>query len=212
MPGYQRAEDVLEGARTTLEMVQLALEDFRHGDRPGRRLAGLRNVIVWGRAVTNVVQKIAHFQPAAFDKWYAPYQDEMQRNEPFKYLYQLRSQVLKEGLLGRTTVSVRINTTKPVDLGKLLGDPPHPGAAWFIGDPLGGSGWKVALPDGSIERFYKELPDSTDAQITTAVHFADATIEKKLSPPAESIDKLLTDYVGYLTHLVEAAQREFGHK
>jgi hypothetical protein len=29
---------------------------------------------------------------------------------------------------------------------------------WFLGDSVGGHGWEVQLPDGSIEKVYFDLP------------------------------------------------------
>jgi hypothetical protein len=70
LSGFERLEDVLIELNTSSEMARLGLEDFLRGDRPKRRAAGLRNVIVWGRSVTFVLQNIRTFKRDTFDSWY----------------------------------------------------------------------------------------------------------------------------------------------
>ncbi len=90
MAGHTNPAAVLREAKVTLETARLGLEDFLHGLTPGRRIAGLRNVVVWGRAVTNVLQNTRTFDRDRFDSWYAPHQAAMRENPDFKYLVDLR--------------------------------------------------------------------------------------------------------------------------
>ena len=39
-----------------------------------------------------------------------------------------------------------------------FGPPPPYAKAFFMGDQLGGSGWEIQLPDGSVSKYYVELP------------------------------------------------------
>jgi hypothetical protein len=160
--------------------------------------------------VTNVLQNIRSFDRERFDKWYEPYRIEMENNATFKYLYQLRSQVLKQGTVGRTTGSMYIERLGPAEFARLQRNPPPNARGFFMGDELGGSGWIVELPDGSTETYYVEIPG--DIRVTISSQFADATQEMGLPPPEKPIDSILRDYVEYLTGLVAAARKEFQSK
>ena len=207
MAGHPDAAGVIREAKVTVETARLGLEDFLHGKTPGRRIAGLRNVVVWGRAVTNVLQNIRTFDKVSFDAWYAPREADMRDRQDFKYLYDLRSQVLKQGVLGGISSSIHIEYFNTNQLSEL--PPPPPGAgAFFIGDQMGGSGWVVKLADGTEERYYVELP--THWKMTMKTYFADVTTQLGLPPPSTPIDQLLTEYVGYLGALVKDAEKEFG--
>ena len=192
----------------TVGMAALGVEDYTRGSTSARRLAGIWNVVVWGRAVTNVLQRIRGFDPQGFDAWYAPRRAALEDSPDFKYLYELRSEILKEGLPIATTGSAQIRRLDTADLARI----PRPANAtsFFIGDRLGGSGWELELPDGTKERWYVELPSSVAA--TTWAQFAAATSRKSLPPPTAPIERVLTDYVSHLRSLVSEAEAEFGRK
>jgi hypothetical protein len=202
---HRNTATVVLEAKATLDTARIGLEDFLHGQTPGRRLAGLRNVVVFGRAVTNVLQNIRTLDRERFDRWYEPRKRVMTEKPDFKYLYELRTQVLKEGVLGRTTASVEIGEFNS----RQIADLPAPANAtgFFIGDSLGGSGWTVRLGDGTEERYYAELP--TDWRVKAEAHFADVTSALGLTPPNTPIDRLLSQYIDYLANLVAEAEREF---
>jgi hypothetical protein len=50
----------------------------------------MANVVVAGRAVTNVLQKLRN-RVQGFDDWYKPWQQEMIQDPLLKYLYKLRT-------------------------------------------------------------------------------------------------------------------------
>ena len=100
-------------------MAALGLEDFQQGTTPARRLAGIRNAVVWGRAVTNVLEHIRTFERDAFNAWYAPRSAALQARPDFKYLYELRSQILKEGLPLGTAGSAYIGHLNTADLAQM---------------------------------------------------------------------------------------------
>ena len=114
MPASHRTTtDIIRSAEETLKTAEQGLEDLIKGP-PERKLSGLRNLIVFGRAVTNILQNLRSIE-SDFDAWYERY---------------------------------RI----PEDLTR-FGPPPPNAKGFFIGDNLGGSGWEVKLPDGSIEKY-----------------------------------------------------------
>jgi hypothetical protein len=86
--------------------------------------------------------------------------------------------------------------------------PPPAAGAFFIGDPMGGSGWEVEMPDGSTQPFYVDLPDEMDIELE--LHLPD--------PPTEHLGQPITDtsvgnpsrlYIDYLRRLVNEAERHF---
>ncbi len=207
--GYTSANEVLTEARRTLETARLGLDDFLRGDTEARRTAGLRNVIVWGRSVTNVLQNLRTvIGRQAFDSWYQPKQIEMDAEPTFKYIYELRSQVLKEGTHGRTTGGVDIRSMNMRDIAKAP-NPPSAGS-YFMGDALGGSGWFIRRPNGTPEKYYAALPVTVDG--TTWAKFISNTAEKDLEPPDDTIEAMFKKYLSYLSSLVEEAAEVFGQR
>jgi hypothetical protein len=207
--GYTSSNEVLTEARMTLETARFGLDDFLHSDTEARRTAGLRNVIVWGRSVTNVLQNLRSvIEKQAFDSWYEPKQIEMRAEPTFKYIYELRSQILKEGTHGQTTGGVHIRSMNQWDIVKA---PKPPGAGgYFMGDALGGSGWIIRRPDGTDEKYYAALPATVDA--ATWANFASKTTEKGLEPPDDTIEAMFKKYLSYLSSLVEEATEVFGQR
>ena len=61
---------ILQQAEDTLFTAALGLAHV-NGNDARARVAGLRNVIVFGRAVTNVLQNLRSTEPE-FDEWYKP--------------------------------------------------------------------------------------------------------------------------------------------
>jgi len=128
------------------------------------------------------------------------------RAEPmFKYLYELRSQILKEGTHGQTTSGVYISSMNPREIAKI---PRPPGAeSFFMGDALGGSGWSIRQPDGTEKKYYVTLPATINT--TTWANFTSYIIEKSLEPPTDTIEVIFKKYLSYLSSLVEEATEVF---
>ena len=196
--------EIIKNAGETLSTVRLGLDLIRTG-QPDNRMAGLRNLVVFGRAVTNVLQNLRSTEPT-FDEWYAPFVEEMRSDPLLKHFYELRTEILKVGSTG-TAVSTYISSFSPArDLPKF--GPPPPGAtSFFIGDRLGGTGWEVRQADGSVEQYYVALPGEIGA---VRVHLA--------SPPRSHLGQVLNDttieelsekYFKYLESLVSSARRKF---
>ena len=207
MVAHSRTTDILRRAEQTLRTAEYGLEDLVKGPTD-KKLAGLRNLVVFGRAVTNVLQNLRSTEPG-FDEWYTKYQEELKSDPLMKYIYELRSRILKEGLLEVSTeVHIR-RLVFPQDLQR-FGRPPPNARGFFIGDNLGGSGWEVQLPDGSIEKYYVELPSDIGS---VSLHFP--------KPPKShqgkgirdsSIETLSRMYIDYLRQMVESAKKKFKPK
>ena len=146
----QKAEEIFQTAR-------FGYADLTSSNR-ARRFSGLRNLIVFGRSVTFVIQNLK--RPAGeerFNTWYEPIQEEMKTDVVMKYFVTLRNQILKEGKLPiSTSVSASFSTN---DIAK-LGSPPPGAKGFFLGDRTGGSGWIIELPDGTKEQYYIEIPEA----------------------------------------------------
>lgn len=195
--------DVLKRTRATLRNTELALEDLKCASNNERRVAALRNVIVMGRAVTNVLQNLRS-NAQDFDIWYALWQEQMKQDPLMKYMYNLRSEILKEGK-DRSVRNVHINSFRPsADL------PPAPPNArgFFIGDENNGTGWEVQLEDGTIQKIYVELPAD---QVRLWLSF-DSAPKHHLGSPIDddSVDNLCCLFVQFLRRIVDAAEERFG--
>lgn len=197
---------ILADATETLRTAEFGLADFGGSD-PRRRMAGLRNLVVFGRAVTNVLQNLKSVVGEdVFDKWYGPIREDMRQDEVLRFFYIMRSEILKEGTL-RTTTSVQLNLNGK-ELAPLLSNPPRGAKGFFIGDNLNGNGWEVELPDGSTEKYYVTLPASV--QVIAKFHFPDAPIRRKGEVISDnSAEGLARLYIDGLRSLLEKARAEF---
>ena len=199
--------DILKDAEETLKTAEHGLKDLIEG-HPEKRLSGLRNLVVFGRAVTNVLQNLRSTEPA-FDKWYGRYKEEMQNDPLLKYFYNLRSEILKKGVLDVSTRTSIQKLELPKDLLK-FGPPPPNAISFFVGDNRGGLGWVVQLPDGSEEKYYISMPSDMGS---VTLHFPDSPkfhLGKDLK--GNSIDTLSRIYIEYLRQLVDSAKHTFQHK
>lgn len=173
MAHSRSTEDILRGARDTLRTAELGLADLM-GDDPGRRIPGLRNLVVFSRAVTNVLRNLRSPE-AGFDAWYEPDVVEMRADPLMRYFYKLRSAILKQGEV-TTTPSVNVEGFDFSRDRHLWGNPPPNAAAMFIGDQLGGAGWLVKRSDGTEDPYYVKLPK----------HIMDARLHLPESPSRTS--------------------------
>ena len=187
------AEEILSNAAETLSVARLGLADFL-GPDPSRRLAGFKNAVVFGRAVTNVLEHLRGKVPA-FDDWYKPRSAALGQDEGFAKLYKLRSQILKEGS-GAPSVSSAIEHLNPGEFALLMKSPPPGARGFFIGDATGGSGWEVELGSGEVERYYVAVPPSVGFSFSHKLGNEDA-------------GALLTRYLDAMRELIAEARKRF---
>ena len=194
----------LARAERTLAIAKLGLRQLKEG-KPDHRMAGLWNLVVFGRAVTNVLQNLRSTEPV-FDEWYAPWVAEMRDDPLLKYLYNLRSEILKEGS-AKTSVNLQITRFTSSDTARF--GPSPPGATGFIiGDALGGVGWQVPQADGTTAMYYVGLPGDIGS---ITVHFAGAPKQHLGAPlPDVSAERVAQLYVDYLQRLLDKAVERFG--
>jgi hypothetical protein len=197
---------ILQDVDNTLETAKFGLHDFLNGS-PERKMSGLRNLFVFGRAVTNVLQNLRSTEKS-FEEWYTPYQDEMKNNVLLKYIYNLRTEILKKGLM-KTSISLNIHSFSSGDIARFR-EPPVGAVAFFMGDQIGGTGWEVQLPDGSREKYYVELPVDIGS---TSTHFPDLVESIHLPPEVDgTVESISSFYYNYLDNMVEDAKKYFASK
>lgn len=194
---------ILKEAEDTLFTAQLGLELLK-GKEPKARIAGLRNLVVFGRAVTNVLQNLRSTVGESFDEWYQPKVEEMANDQVLKYFYKLRSKILKQGTVN-TFSSMSLSGNLMALMQKYQAPP---GAKdFFMGDNLGGCGWEVEIDEGVTEKYYVDVPENIEGlDMKIDVHLLDAPAELN----EHNIQELGEHYLGYLSELVEEAKRVFG--
>lgn len=191
----QEAENTLFTARLGLKLLQ--------GTDPHERLAGLRNLIVFSRAITNVLQNLRGTEGQYFDEWYQPKVEEMKNDNVANYFYKLRSVILKEGTLDvHSSVSFSGN---PFQVMHRFQAPPG-AKGFFFGDQIGGCGWEVQIEEGYTEKYYVDIPDDIPGiDLKINLHFSGAPE----SLGDSNITELATRYLDYLAGLVNEAKRLF---
>lgn len=202
----QTTEHVLDRTAEILATCQLGLRDFL-GDDPTRRIPGLYNVVVFGRATTIALQNLRHLEDG-FDLWYAPLAAAMAHDSLMVYFNRLRNSILKEGGAQLST-SLHIDYLNTSDLAPLIQNPPPGAKSFFIGDNVGGSGWEIELTDGSTEKYYVQLPESV--RMSAQLNLPDPPTEhhgQKLKDT--SLENLARLYVGFLADLIKEAKSKFG--
>ena len=163
---------MLQQIEMTLNTMKMGIDLYKdnQNDR-SQKDAGLRNAVVFGRAVTNSLQKLrgTELGKSEFDSWYRPWQTKLEEDEGFRFLYKLRSQILKEGILEASS-EVHINHLDTSDAYDLMKKTPLNVKSMFIGDANGRSGFEVVLPDGSIENYYIKLPNYIDVETSLEIN------------------------------------------
>ncbi len=191
-----KAEEILQTAR-------FGYDDLISGNRQ-RRFSAIRNLVVFGRSVTFVIQNLkTPVGEEKFNNWYSPLQEEMKSDVLMKYFVTLRNEILKQGKLPiSTSVTANILTG---DIAK-FGTPPPGAKGFFIGDQTGGSGWEIELPDGTTEKYYVEIPQSI-AKVQQ--HFSELPVPDDDHLKMKSIEDLCEYYLIKLESILDDARKTF---
>lgn len=190
------AEQAINAAKDRLADAEFGLADMRV---PARSRSGLRNAVVFGRMVTFMLQNMrGHID--GFQQWYDTVTAEMKSDPLMKYFNDLRTEIEKT-VKAQTGLAVRLNSFSPSQIAQL---PRPPGAtAFFIGDQTGGSGWQIALPDGSTEPYYIDLPASWE--VKAMLTLPGAPDEYKHTDAAD----LVRLYLDRLNVIIDQATKRF---
>ena len=110
-------QSIIIKAEETLQTAKFGYEDLKD---KRRRMSGLRNLIVFGRSVTFVLQNLKTPVGAeTFDRWYKPIQEKLKSDVVMKYFVTLRNEILKQGKLPvSTSVTANFNSDDLLKLGK----------------------------------------------------------------------------------------------
>ncbi|MFC2970216.1 hypothetical protein [Acidimangrovimonas pyrenivorans] len=195
-------KDVLRRAEETLMTAEFGLTDLSSKDKR-RRMVGLRNVIVFGRSVTFVLQNLRG-KEARFDAWYEPIVEQMKSDPVFRYFLNARNKLEKQGRLN-TTTAASITSFSSSDIEKFGPRPPGT-VGFFIGDQLGGSGWEVELPSGETVKYYVELPSEIGSVEQT---FSDLDDDLYRPIQGKTVDELCSEYIRKLSAVLDSARSEF---
>lgn len=199
-------EEIIIRTEQMLETAKFGYDDLVSGAK-ARRLIGLRNLIVFGRSVTFVLQNLRSVVGEdRFNQWYSPIQSKMANDVVMKYFVKLRNELEKQGRLPVST-STHIHNFSTDMIDKY---PKPPGTTgFFIGDRLGGSGFEVELPDGSKEKYYVDLPKSV-AEITQ--HFSELPVPDDDELKAKTVEELSQYFLSSLEQILDHARQEFLHQ
>lgn len=192
-----RAEQVLDTAYFGLRILK--------GKDGSQRSAGLRNVLVFGRSVTFVIQNLRTIVPAGeFDAWYTPHQVKMKADPLMKYFVDARNNLEKQGKLSVSN-SFHVKSFNTADLGKFE-RPPFDAQRFFLGDETGGSGWEMDLGNGESIKYYVEVPTSV-AESKQVFSDMPEAVPQELRD--SSIESLCEKYLNKISEVLSSAKREF---
>jgi hypothetical protein len=204
----QNAAKVLGHARRAWRTAVLGLEDFRSDD-PDRRWLGYCNVIVWGRAVTNVLQNMKAVDERKFDEWYRPHVKAMRDDQLVRWCYEQREKVLKQiapDLIREHSVSF----SEPEDFEVIFSQRPEGSRENLSFDPSGKPGFRIRQQDGQIAWRYVDLT-RFKGRISSILRFPKSPtmhLGKELTD--RSLDTILKCYLDYLDALLGEAESMFG--
>lgn len=196
-------EEVIQRAEDALRTARHGYADLI-GSHKARRYTGLRNLIVFGRSVTFVLQNLRSVVgQKEFDSWYEMKQYDLKNDTVMRYFVTLRNDLEKQGRLPVAT-SAQIHHFSTDMINKY--PKPRGATSFFIGDQLGGSGWKVEFADGSIEKFYVEIPASV-AEVTQ--YFHELPVPEDDALMKKSIDELSDYFLTKLEVILDDAREVF---
>ncbi len=195
--------DILHGARQALDTAFQGY--FAVRDVPHRRVAGFRNVVVFGNVVKQVLQDLPS-ESSDFEKWYKPIRKEFRTALVMKLFEQLLIEIRKKDELGVPSIARLRGFNYPDDMPK-LGRKPASARELFMGDSAGGTGWEVEAFPGRVEKYYAILPTAYG----TIDEFLSNTAVMQTSKDTRPIDpaKLCEQYVTSLEKVLRAAETHF---
>lgn len=199
----QSIEDVLRRVDETLQTARHGMDDLLGKDK-ARQYTGLRNLIVFGRSVTFVLQNLRGLAGIDFDAWYDPHKAAMSADPLMRYFVQARNELEKQGKLS-VGHSLHIKSFSGGDMAR-FGPPPAGAVSFFMGDSAGGTGWEVRTADGTTEKYYVELP--ADIGVVRR-HFANFLPKDAPNLHAKTIEELSGEYLSRLGTLVRDARAHF---
>jgi glutaminyl-tRNA synthetase len=191
------AAEIISAVEERLAIARLGLKDM---EDPKRARSGLYNAVVFGRMVTFALQNMRG-KIDGFDDWYESVLASLKADELSSFMNELRTKIEKtaQQQAGGFVRGGAFN----VDEIRALPNKPKNAKDFFIGDPNGGSGWEVVMPDGKVEKYYVDLPPSW--QVETGVVLQNAP-ERYRKTDARV---LVGAYLDTMADIVDAAKKRF---
>jgi hypothetical protein len=195
-------KSIISRCRDALFTARLGIRFLESNDQPTRN-AGISNIIVFGRPVTNIMQNLRS-KVIGFDIWHQPYVQSMKNDPVTNFFYKSRSEILKEGKVTPLASGITINGN-PYELINRFPKPPR-AKGFFIGDSAGRIGWIVETSEGEEEKFFVDMPsDLTGFSMDRTSHFVEAPPEFWKVPATTLCNK----YLDYLEGLIDGAEKAF---
>lgn len=203
--------EVIKNAKQHLNFVKEALDELINNPKNiNIKKKAMANILVFGRSVTFVLQNLRSTVGAKeFDSWYFPIQEEMRKDQLLKLMKDARNDLEKKGSFSSHS-SIQIRNLSTDDLKKYTDNPPPYAVSFFIGDKYGGSGWEIALPDGTTEHLYVELDDGIAMTVVSKLFLIEPPIYHKGKVVDDtSVENCSLLFYNYLNNLVAKAISKF---
>jgi hypothetical protein len=202
-----------------LEKMGVELDNPPAGQH--RKIIG--QIIIDGRAITNIIQNLRGKEPN-FNEWYQPYVNEMQNDELLRFLYKVRSAILKEGDDYIDSIGGRLDSRrhyisisdKGVEIQmrlpnghfrhELIPKPKNAKYA-FLHDSEGGCGWVVENEDGTEFKHYVQVPG--DMYLATFKFRAAPSSHRSKNIKNLRAEEMCKLYISYLRDMVHDALNRF---
>ena len=183
----ESAEDMLRLAEDSLRWVEADAKD--------RRLSGVRNVLVFGRACLLSLAALRRRHPG-FDDWYEQNWVGMRDDPAMTRLEALRQLVLRDAKPGEIATQLKVRSA-----GREYGAPPKGARAFFTGDRLGGTGWEIVMPDGGVEKYY--------VAVSEAIRPPGFGFRDEGTSPESCLEPIVAKYVAHLREMLRSAKEHF---
>jgi hypothetical protein len=198
----QHVQSSIQLARHWLLSAERELDTFEHGTEGSQRTLSFWNFISALVATRNALRHAMKAE-TAFEAAFQSHWQDIESDQLFTCLVRLRNELYHEK---PTRIATGMYIRQIVVSPDLMGPAPAPNASMFIGDQLGGSGWEVPQPDGSVEKFYRELPEGS-----VEIHYQ---LPERLQPSehkGEDVSRLgLKEIAHRALSLLQSKTREAG--
>lgn len=186
--------ELVESAEDMFRLAEQGLQ-WMEADAKDKRLAGLRNALVFGRACMLGLSALRRRHPG-FDDWYEQNWAGMRDDPAMKRLETVRQLVMREVKPGEIVTDLMVRSA-----GRGFGAPPKGARAFFTGDRLGGTGWEIVMPGGSVEKYYVAVSDSIRPE--------DFGFRDEGTPEEACLEPIVTKYVAHLREMLRSAREYF---
>lgn len=186
--------ELVESAEDMLRLAEEGLRWMEAGAKE-KRLAGLRNVLVFGRACLLGLSALRRHHPG-FDDWYEQNWAGMRNDPEMKRLEPIRQLVMREVKPGEVVTNLMVRSA-----GRGYGTPPKGARAFFTGDRLGGTGWEIVMPDGGVEKYYVVVSDE--------IRPAGYGFRDEGTPADACLEPIMTKYLAHLREMLRSAKEHF---